>query len=105
MTNQPNELLQELAELDGRVKQLEQNAVEHEAAARKARADREAAKLRASEIRRAINDAAFVHAAQGSLAAATAAQAEAQAAAARIKAKEAELDALLAKARDISPST
>lgn len=100
-----NELLTELANFEGQIKSKEQEALKHEDAARKCRADREQCKLEASRLRANINDARIVNAAQSSSAAADAAKGAAEAASkeamatlSRLQEKEKQLDEMLAKA-------
>jgi len=106
-----NALLEELKQHEGAMKALEEQANEHEAAARKCRAKRMEAKQRIAELNAQINDAKVVHAVQGSLAAAEAARQDAEKAKAEsatvlesLKAKESKLDELLAKLEAAPPA-
>lgn len=87
-----NELLDELNNLKGQIKALEDEAIKHEQAARDCRSRRQDLKLRLSEINAEINDAKVVHAAQSSMAAANAARKD-------VESSKAELDDLLASLR------
>lgn len=99
-----NELAAEMHELHGSIKTLEEEALNHEQAARECRAKRAAQKLRLAELQAVIENSKVMHAVNGSLAIAQAAQAAAEQSKAQasvvlesLKAKQAELDALLAK--------
>ena len=72
-------LLSELVQLDTTTKELEKQAQAHEQAQRKCREGMAEAKLKASELRRIINEAAVVTAVESSLATAKAAQATVEA--------------------------
>lgn len=93
-----NETMQELTRLDGENKSLEAQALQHEQSARDCRAKREQNKMRQSELRRVMNDAAIVAHIEGAGAAADsarqaaeAAKTEAQAVVERLKSREATL--------------
>jgi hypothetical protein len=101
---QVNETLETKAQLEASIKSHEQRAQEHEKAARSERAAMEQDKLELSQLRRIINDAQIVQhvessvkIAEGAREAALAAQTEARQALHALTAKEARIDAYLAK--------
>lgn len=93
-----NALLTELAQLEGEIRSLEQEALKHEQLARECRDRRLEHKRRLSELHALINDAKVVHAAQGAMAQAQAARQEAEAAKVESLAL---LDALKAKLEEV----
>lgn len=61
-----NELVKELEEIPVKRRQLEEEAVRHEQAARKCRGEMSDLKVRESELRATVNDAKVVHALESS---------------------------------------
>lgn len=112
-----NETLQRLQAIPVEMKGLENQALQHEQAARDCRAAREKLKLEQSELQRVINDTKVVHAVESSLSAAQASQQAAEAAKieasavldrlktqeSTLTAKEKRLDELLAKLEAPTP--
>lgn len=100
ITDQIQELLARQAELQQSIKDLEAQAVEHEQAARQARAKRAEAKDELAKINLMLRDSRVVAATQSAEAAAKDSQAKAEETLRRLAEKEQELNALLVKARE-----